>query len=155
MGSSATVIDRAGRDDADAIAELRSLWASAAETDHDFVRRIASWLEAEGDRRIIWLARDQKRAIGMVGLCEFWRMPKPGLPDSRWGYVANMFVRDDMRNRGVGSALLAALFAEAAERAYARLLVSPSPASLSFWQRAGFTVPGRSVNDELLLIRHG
>jgi GNAT superfamily N-acetyltransferase len=53
-------------------------------------------------------------------------MPKPGHADSRWGYVGTMFVRDNFRNRGIGSGLLAALIAAADKRSYARLVVSPS-----------------------------
>jgi hypothetical protein len=40
----------------------------------------------------------------MVSLFEYRRVPEPGRKDTRWGYVSNMFVREDSRNRGTGSA---------------------------------------------------
>jgi hypothetical protein len=33
-------------------------------------------------------------------------MPRPDRLSSRWGYVGSMFVREDLRDRGIGSALL-------------------------------------------------
>ena len=68
-------------------------------------------------------------------------MPKPGRPDSRWGYVGNLYVRDEWRGHGIGSALLDALIACAEERGYARLVVSPSEEALALYRRAGFTEP--------------
>jgi GNAT superfamily N-acetyltransferase len=44
--------------------------------------------------------------VGMASMFEYRRMPRPRRPDSRTGYVSNMFVREDVRNRGIGSALL-------------------------------------------------
>jgi GNAT superfamily N-acetyltransferase len=76
----------------------------------------------------------------MASLFEYRRMPRADGPDSRWGYLGNVFVRDDVRNRGIGSAIIAA----AEERRYARLVTSPSPEALPFYGRAGFIVPRRA-----------
>jgi GNAT superfamily N-acetyltransferase len=86
-------------------------------------------------------------------MLEYRRMPRPGRPDSRWGYVSNMFVREDCRDRGIGSALLSAVTAAADERGYARLVLSPSARALPFYLRAGFVVPDGAVGDDRLLVR--
>jgi GNAT superfamily N-acetyltransferase len=78
---------------------------------------LSDWLSAEADRRTTWLACAGADAIGMASLFEYRRMPRPGRADSRWGYLGNMFVREESHSRGVGSALLAA--------AGDRLLVRP------------------------------
>ncbi len=106
------------------------------ETDVDFERRMEAWLSAEGERRTTWLAVVGEPPVGMASLMEYRRMPKPGLADSRWGYVGNMFVRKDFRRRGIGSALLEALAATAHERSYARMVVSRAPRGvvLSAWR---------------------
>jgi GNAT superfamily N-acetyltransferase len=52
-------------------------------------------------------------------------MPRPGALDLRWGYVGNLFVREDVRKRGIGSALLTSIATAADERGYARLVLSP------------------------------
>lgn len=141
--------------DVAALAELRALWLPGTEPDARFAERMASWIASEGERRTTWLAVAADRPVGMVSLLEYRRMPKPGREDSRWGYLGNMFVREDSRNRGIGSALLAAVIAVAEARSYARLVLSPSDEALSFYRRAGFVVPGQSSDADLLLLRPG
>ena len=133
-----------------AVAQLRSLWIGM-DSDPVFEERVSEWLAAEGDRRTTWLAWVGEDAIGMVSLFEYRRMPRPGRGDSRWGYLSNMFVRDEFRNRGVGSALLTAVVASADERAYARLVLSPSARAVPFYRRAGFVVPDDPTRDPLLV----
>jgi GNAT superfamily N-acetyltransferase len=145
----------AGAADAGALAALRSLWIGGGGADPGFERRMADWLAAEGDRRTSWLAMLGDRPVGMASLFEYRRMPRPDRPDSRWGYVSTMFVREDVRDRGVGSALLAAIVSAADERGYARLVLSPTARSLRFYRRAGFIVADAAAGDDRLLVRPG
>ncbi len=147
------VVRMADVGDIGAIASLRSLWRDGAGDDPDFERRMAAWLAVEGDRRTIWLATLGDSPVGMASVFEYRRMPRPGHPDSRWGYVGNMFVREDFRNRGIGSALLTTIITAADERCYARLLLSPSARALPFFRRAGFIVPDDTAGDDRLLVR--
>jgi GNAT superfamily N-acetyltransferase len=151
--ASEVVVRLAGDADIAAIASLRSLWTGDGEEHPVFERRMAAWLAVEGERRTTWLAALGDLPVGMASLFEYRRMPKPGHADSRWGYVGNMFVRDDFRNRGIGSALLRAVIAAADERDYARLVVSPSADAPSFYRRGGFTVPGSTAGADVLLVR--
>ena len=66
-----------------------------------------------------------------------------------------MFVREGLRDRGIGSALLSAVITAADERGYARLVLSPSERALPFYRRAGFVVPDAAVGDNRLLVRPG
>ena len=68
----------------------------------------------------------------------FTRMPKPGRPVSRWGYVANVYVDHAGRDQGTGRLLLDACLAHARDHDYARLVLSPSERSVPFYSRAGF-----------------
>jgi GNAT superfamily N-acetyltransferase len=138
--------------DAGAIAWLRSLW-SEGEADAAFAARIADWIRDEGDRRTTWLAEHDGSAVGLASLFEYRRMPRPGRPDSRWGYVGNMFVREEHRGRGIGSALLGAIVAAADERGYARLVLSPTERAVPFYARAGFVVPDGDAGGDRLLVR--
>jgi len=146
------VVRVAGADDVAAIASLRAEWSAAA-VDAGFSERMAAWLADEGDRRTVWLALVGGAAAGMASVFEYRRMPRPGRPDSRWGYVSNMFVREGLRDRGIGSALLAAIVAAAQERGYARLVLSPSERALPFYSRAGFVVPDEAAGGDRLLVR--
>ena len=147
------VVREAEGGDIGAIASLRSLWSGGEEA--DFERRMAAWLAVEGDRRTVWLATLGDSPVGMASVLEYRRMPRPGRPDSRWGYVGNMFVREDLRNRGIGSALLGAIVAAADERGYARLVLSPDARALPFYRRAGFIVADETAGGDRLLVRPG
>jgi GNAT superfamily N-acetyltransferase len=146
------VVRIADETDTCVIASLRSLWsADVAEADPDFETRMGAWLVGEGDRRTTWLATLGDSPVGMASLFEYRRMPRPGVSDSRWGYVGNLFVREGVRNRGIGSALLTRVATTADERGYARLVLSPSAKALPFFQRAGFIVPDGTEGDRLLV----
>jgi GNAT superfamily N-acetyltransferase len=147
------VVRVADAGDVGAVASLRSLWGPGAGQDPDLERRMAAWLAAEGDRRTTWLATLADEPVGMASVFEYRRMPRAGRPDSRWGYVSNMFVHEDVRNHGIGSALLTAIVAAADERGYARLVLSPSARALPFYRRAGFIVPDDAAGGDRLLVR--
>ena len=149
----AVVIRVAGDDDVAAIASLRALWSASTAHDTEFEARMAAWLEDEGDRRTVWLATAEDAPVGMASVFEYRRMPRPGRPGSCWGYISNMFVREHLRNRGIGSALLAAIVEAAAERGYARLVLSPSERAVPFYRRAGFVVPSDAAENDRLLVR--
>ena len=139
--------------DISALASLRSLRDTRSEEDPDFESRMVTWFALEGDRRTTWLATINNSPVGMASLFEYRRMPTRGRPDSRWGYVGNMFVREDVRSQGVGSALLTRIITAADDRCYARLVLSPSARALPFFQRAGFIVADDAAGDDRLLVR--
>lgn len=149
---SGLIVRRTGAEDHRALALLRALWTSGG-PDPEFEQRMADWLAADGERRTTWLAEAGGEPVGMASMLEYRRMPRADRPDSRWGYLSNMFVRDDHRNRGIGSALLAAIVAAADERGYARLVLSPTERALPFYRRSGFIVPDAGAGDDRLLVR--
>jgi GNAT superfamily N-acetyltransferase len=84
----------------------------------------------------------------MMNLAVFDRMPQPGREPGSWGYLANSFVLGAHRNRGTGSRLLGALLAHADGHGYVRVVLSPSPRAVPFYERAGFTQASE------LMVRH-
>jgi GNAT superfamily N-acetyltransferase len=146
------VIRIAGAADVAALAQLRARWSDTP-ADVAFERRMADWLASEGERRTTWLATLDGQPVGMASMLEYRRMPRPGRDDSRWGYVGNMFVREQARDRGIGSKLLNAIIATAEQRGYVRLVLSPSERALAFYRRAGFMVPDAEAGGDRLLVR--
>ena len=73
-----------------------------------------------------------------MNLSVFERMPRPGRPPSRWGYLGNAFVLAAYRNQGIGSQLLGAVLGHAREHGFVRVVLSPSERSIPFYERAGF-----------------
>jgi len=135
------VIRLAGPQDAPALAALRRAWTAEQHgpvDDPGFEARFLDWYERESARRFAWLAEVGGEMAGMINLAVFERMPQPGREPGSWGYLANSFVLAAHRNQGIGSRLLAALLAHADAHGYVRVVLSPSPRSVPFYQRAGF-----------------
>jgi GNAT superfamily N-acetyltransferase len=82
------------------------------------------------------------RLAGMMNLAVFERMPRPGRPDSCWGYLANAFVLAADRDQGIGRQLLDAVLSHARQHDFARVVLSPSQRPVPFYQRAGFGPAG-------------
>ncbi|WP_024805159.1 GNAT family N-acetyltransferase [Nocardia sp. BMG51109] len=128
--------------DIPALARLRRQWseeqAGRPLEDERFDEQFAQWYATESSRRTTFLAEIDSSAVGMVNLALFERMPRPGHPASRWGYLANAFVLAGHRNRGIGTALLNALVAYARDHGCVRIVLSPTDLSVPFYQRADF-----------------
>ena len=110
----------------------------AAHADPGFEERFEAWWARESSRRITWLAEVDRRPVGMMNLAVFERMPRPGRPPSRWGYLGNAFVLAAYRNQGIGGLLLGAVLGHARDSHLARVVLSPTSRSIPFYQRAGF-----------------
>lgn len=145
------IIRVASASDVSALAALRAIWSTGDPAEPGFERQVADWLAGEGDRRTTWLAWVGDLPVGMASMLEYRRMPHPGRAASRWGYVSNMFVLEDFRGRGIGSALLRTLVDLARARHYARLVLSPSQQATAFYRRAGFMSPDDTPCDRLLV----
>lgn len=128
--------------DISALAQLRRQWseeqAGRPLEDNGFDEQFAQWYSAETSRRTTFLAEIDSNAIGMVNIAFFERMPRPGQPASRWGYLGNAFVLAEHRSQGIGTALLNTLIAHARDRGCVRIVLSPIDPSVPFYQRADF-----------------
>ena len=141
-------VRRTTRDDWPAVARLRREWteeqAGVVIDDPSYEDVFTAWAEREQHQRITWLAlSDDDRAVGMLNLLVFTRMPRPVDPrrpgrPTCWGYVANVYVDRAQRDGGVGRLLLDACTAHADAEGFARLVLSPSERSVPFYARAGF-----------------
>jgi GNAT superfamily N-acetyltransferase len=135
----------AAPDDAAALARLRRHWRLerhdiGLDADPTFEDRFEAWYAEElrrGSR--VWLAYASGEPIGMLLLFVHERMPEPVRDPGRWGYVGNVYVCSEHRDRGVGRRLLDAALAYADEHAFARVILNPTERSIPFYQRAGFS----------------
>jgi GNAT superfamily N-acetyltransferase len=137
----------AGPEDVEALARLRAAWRGEPATP-SFVAAFQAWHVREPDRWW-WLAVDgDGEPVGMVNLKVFERMPSPGAPSSRWGYLANLFVLPAARGHGLGAELVKALLRRADDADLVRVVLSPSEESRPLYARHGFVSA-----DELLVRR--
>ena len=135
------VIRRADDADVPGLAALRREWTQewgGVGDDPGFAEQFTAWFEQERERRVTWLAEADGRAVGMVNLTVFERMPQPGRAPSRWGYLAIAFVLADYRDRGIGGRLLDALLRYADGHDFARVVLNPSERAIPLYLRAGF-----------------
>jgi GNAT superfamily N-acetyltransferase len=135
------VIRRAEHADLAAVVQLRREWAQEEHgdiADPDFGEHLAAWFARELSRRIMWLAEEGGRPVGMMNLAIYERMPRPGRALSRWGYLGNVFVLAAYRNRGIGSRLVGAALNYADENGFVRVVLSPTERSIPLYDRAGF-----------------
>ena len=139
------VIRRAEHADLAAIVELRREWTREEHgdiADPDFDEHLAAWFARELPRRIMWMAEEGDRPVGMMNLAVYERMPRPGRALSRWGYLGNVFILAAYRNRGIGRQLVRAALDYADENGLARVVLSPTEGSISLYERAGFGPAG-------------
>ncbi len=138
-----TTVALATESDIEALAALRHEWSGAGRgSATDFVPTFAKWFIDESSRRVFWIARVEDRAVGMVNLILLDRMPKPESETGAWGYLSNMYVQGDYRNRGVGSLLIDALLAYADDQGLTRVVLNPSERSVPLYRRHGFRPAG-------------
>ena len=83
----------------------------------------------------------------MVNVKVFERMPSPGRPPSRWGYLANLYVVPAQRAAGVGGQLINAAVQHARADGFVRLVLAPSELAVPLYNRHGFRAA-----DELLVL---
>ena len=141
-------VDPTSESDRAAVLALRRTWTeeqAGHEVDDDsFEERFEDWFRREADQRVTWLAFDGQESVGMLNVLVFNRMPRPQDPatdrPTQWGYIANVFVREDRRDTGVGARLVDACTAHADEQGFARLVLAPSPRSVPLYERHGFGV---------------
>ena len=128
--------------DVAAIAGLRHAWTSEQAgrvvEDDSYEERFAAWFERERHQRATWLGLVGGEPVAMLNLLVFTRMPKPGRPQSRWGYLANFYVLPAHRDAGLGTRMLAACTAWADAQGLVRIVLSPSERSVPAYLRAGF-----------------
>ena len=139
-GARAYAVRPATAADWPAVADCRRRWSAehaevAAEAseasviDPDFEDRLADWWRRMADRRHTWLAWAGERPIGMAALVVVERMPSPGRPTARWGYVAQVWVDPAYRRAGVATALMGELLAWSRDACLVRLVLNPSEIS--------------------------
>jgi GNAT superfamily N-acetyltransferase len=137
----AVTVRMAGPEDVHRLAALRQEYAEEDQgpaDDPEFEARYVGWQAGAAQKRVFWVAEVGSAAIGMLNLSVFERMPRPDRPDSRWGYIGNVFVLATYRNQGIGARLLDAALVYARSFGFARVVLSPSERSIPFYSRAGF-----------------
>lgn len=129
--------------DATALAHLRWRWAvderGYTGTDQAaFVELFSAWVIEHLSTHLPFLAEVDDQVVGMAWLMVADRVPSPARRHRRTGDVQSVYMVPELRDDGVGAALLDAVLAEARRLELEHVTVHSSHRAVPFYQRAGF-----------------
>ncbi len=125
------IVRKAGVADAAALAALRGIESAD-------LPAFTDWVAAHADTHLPFVAEIDGSVVGVAWLLIAQRVPANGAPDRRYGDVQAVEVREQYRNRGIGSALIAAILAEAGTRNLLHVSVHSGRRAVDFYRRVGF-----------------
>ena len=99
---------------------------------------MAAWMRDNAATHTALVAVDGDRVVGMAWLARLARLPNPGQARRDHGDLQTVYVLPEYRDRGVGSALVAAVVNEARRRGMHFLTVRSGTRSQIVYQRLGF-----------------
>lgn len=135
--------------DHSAIAELRWLLKTIEEEGEpatgpglrqEFTRGYTAQLEAsdEAGDTVHWVAETGGALAGVLTIRLVRKELSPGKEPGHWGYLTNVAMREEFRDRGLGTQLLRHAIDWSRANALELLVVWPSERSYPFYRRAGF-----------------
>jgi GNAT superfamily N-acetyltransferase len=135
-------VRRASDVDAPALAGLR--WRRATQ-DHgyqgdnlsEFVATLGDWMRGHPGHRA-FVAEAGGEVVGMAWLAVVDRVPTATRYARRGGDVQSVFVLPELRDRGVGARLMAAVLDEARHLGLEHVTVHSSPRAVPFYERNGW-----------------
>jgi GNAT superfamily N-acetyltransferase len=141
-------IRRGVADDAPELARLRYAFRteldSPVESQSTFLARCDGWMREQlgpGGNWWCWVATNGTALVGTVWLQLIEKLPNPVGHAGFHGYVSSVYVAPQLRNAGIGSALLAACVGDAGVQGLDALFLWPTDRSRPLYQRHGFAVP--------------
>jgi GNAT superfamily N-acetyltransferase len=150
-------VRRANPGDAPELARLRYEFRTeldpAAESKEAFVERCTRWMAEElatGSAWCCWVAVFGGTLVGTAWLQMIEKLPNPVGHLGHHGYVSSVYVIPELRNAGIGSALLNACLIQAEAEPIDALFLWPTSRSRALYERHGF-----AVRDDLLERREG
>lgn len=128
--------------DAPALAGLR--WRRATQ-DHgyqgdnlaEFAATMGDWMRGHPEHRA-FLAEVAGEVVGMAWLAVLDRVPTANKYARRGGDVQSVFVAPELRDRGIGARLMAAVLDEARRLGLEHVTVHSSPRAVPFYERNGW-----------------
>lgn len=92
-----------------------------------------------------WVARAEGRLVGAMWLQTVHRVPIPGKRAGPIGYLTNVYVAPNHRDRGLGAELLERVTIWCRDEGYSLVIVWPTERSVPFYRRGGFGRPGEPL----------
>jgi GNAT superfamily N-acetyltransferase len=132
--------------------ELRSLSHEVTENEETFLARCAAWMTERLRQESFWqcwIAEQQGIAVGAVWAQLVEKIPNPVAESEHYVYLTNFYVREEYRDHGLGSKLLAAVVGWAKSKNAQMVILWPTERSKPFYQRHGFSIGGDAMQLEI------
>lgn len=129
---SSDLVRRGGTADAEALGALRGIKP-------EMLGAYGDWIAEHAATHLPFVAEVDAHVVGAAWLHIGERVPAGDRFDRRYGDVQSVEVREQFRNRGIGSALIAAILAEATARDLQHVTVHSGRRAVDFYLRNGFT----------------
>jgi GNAT superfamily N-acetyltransferase len=142
------VVRRGTADDAPALARLRWRWRADEQVPGQvdratFVEYLTAWIVDHLSTHLPFVAEVDGRLAGMAWLMLSDRVPSVTNMYRRMGDVQSVYVVPELRNGGVGAALMDAVLSEARDRELEFVTVHSSERAVPMYERAGFRTDRR------------
>ena len=127
--------------DAEVLARLRLAWShegKASGPDPSFVASFSAWVHRHQSTHLPFIAEVDGRAAGMAWLMISERVPSLSRAHRPCGDVQSVYVLPEVRDRGIGAALMEAVLAEAGKLDLEHVTVHSSCRAVPFYERNGF-----------------
>lgn len=89
--------------------------------------------------RVYWIAELDGEIVSHIFVQRVRGVPRPTWLTNAYGYVSNVYTKPAYRRQGIGTELMQQVLSWAKQQEIDVLIVSISEASLTFYERAGFT----------------
>ena len=141
------VVRKGTAEDAPGLARLRWRWRVEERGEPGdremFLDFFTSWVLDHLATHVPFVVEVDDRLAGMAWLMLSDRVPSPARMDRRTGDLQSVYVLPELRNSGVGTALLDAVLADARARELEHLTVHSGGQAVPYYLRAGFAADGR------------
>jgi GNAT superfamily N-acetyltransferase len=117
--------------DVSALGELQDI-------EPDMLPAYADWVATHAETHLPFVAEVDGCVVGAAWLLIAERVPRNNSLERRYGDVQSVMVRAEYRNQGVGTALMAAILAEAQTRRLSHVTVHSGRRAVDFYLRNGF-----------------
>ena len=132
--------------------ELRSLSHEVIENEETFLARCADWMNErlrKGSCWQSWIAELEGVAVGAVWAQLVEKIPNPVAESEHYVYLTNFYVREEYRDHGLGSKLLAAVLDWARSKNAQMVILWPTERSKPLYQRHGFSIADDAMQSEI------
>ncbi|MFF5084820.1 GNAT family N-acetyltransferase [Actinoplanes sp. NPDC000266] len=103
------------------------------------VTAFADWTAAHAETHLPFVADLDGQVVGAAWLLIAERIPRNNAATRLHGDIQSVMVREPFRHRGIGTALMSAILAEARARSLSHVTVHSGRRAVGFYLRNGFT----------------